>query len=124
MTFLPRPAQQPRIPIWIGGGFPIPGPTARAARWDGSMLYGEGGARLTPRRRPGKCRSAAGGRPYDISVGVARDGDEAPERARLQALAEAGATWTAEYVPAADPDVMRASIDRGPLRASPAPDRG
>ena len=36
---LPRPVQQPRIPIWIGGGFPNPGPMRRAARWDGAVLY-------------------------------------------------------------------------------------
>ena len=39
VTFLPRPAQSPRIPIWVGGGWPHPGPTQRAVRWDGSCLY-------------------------------------------------------------------------------------
>src|SRR6266498_2442165 len=41
VTFLPPPVQQPRIPIWIGGGYPNPRPTRRAARWDGSCLYKE-----------------------------------------------------------------------------------
>jgi len=39
MTCLPRPVQQPRIPIWIGGAYPNPGPLRRAARWDGTCLY-------------------------------------------------------------------------------------
>src|SRR5204862_1183340 len=39
VTFLPRPVQRPRVPIWVGGEYPLRGPTARAARWDGSCLY-------------------------------------------------------------------------------------
>jgi alkanesulfonate monooxygenase SsuD/methylene tetrahydromethanopterin reductase-like flavin-dependent oxidoreductase (luciferase family) len=34
-TFLPRPAQSPRIPIWVGGGWDKHAPMRRAARWDG-----------------------------------------------------------------------------------------
>jgi alkanesulfonate monooxygenase SsuD/methylene tetrahydromethanopterin reductase-like flavin-dependent oxidoreductase (luciferase family) len=30
VTLLPRPVQSPRIPIWVGGGWPLPGPTQRA----------------------------------------------------------------------------------------------
>jgi alkanesulfonate monooxygenase SsuD/methylene tetrahydromethanopterin reductase-like flavin-dependent oxidoreductase (luciferase family) len=33
--FLPRPLQQPRIPVWIAGRWPARRPFARAARWDG-----------------------------------------------------------------------------------------
>ena len=39
VTALPPPVQQPRIPIWIGGGWPLKGPTQRALRWDGSCMY-------------------------------------------------------------------------------------
>ena len=39
ITCLPRPVQQPRIPIWIGGAYPNSGPLRRAARWDGAVLY-------------------------------------------------------------------------------------
>ena len=46
VTFLPRPVQEPRIPLWIGGGYPNRGPTERALRWDGSCLYEEGGTHL------------------------------------------------------------------------------
>ena len=33
--FLPRPLQSPRIPIWVGGSWPLKAPFHRAARWDG-----------------------------------------------------------------------------------------
>lgn len=33
--FVPRPLQQPRIPIWIAGFWPSKKPYRRAARWDG-----------------------------------------------------------------------------------------
>ena len=35
MTFLPRPVQRPRIPIWVVGAWPSERSMARAARWDG-----------------------------------------------------------------------------------------
>src|SRR5690242_16128949 len=39
MTFLPTPVQRPRIPIVVGGGWPLRGPSLRAARYDGCCLY-------------------------------------------------------------------------------------
>ena len=39
LTFLPTPVQQPRIPMLVGGGWPLPGPSLRAARYDGCCLY-------------------------------------------------------------------------------------
>src|SRR5580692_8444584 len=33
----PRPVQQPRIPVWVGGRWPNKAPFRRAARWDGVM---------------------------------------------------------------------------------------
>ena len=35
VTFLPRPVQQPRIPIWVAAMWPQRRPVRRAARWDG-----------------------------------------------------------------------------------------
>src|SRR5258708_1383122 len=52
VTFLPRPMQQPRIPIWVGGSWPHKGPVQRAARWDGIVPYkdthGRGWQDMTP----------------------------------------------------------------------------
>jgi probable F420-dependent oxidoreductase len=33
--FLPKPVQQPHIPIWVGGNWPNKAPFRRAAKWDG-----------------------------------------------------------------------------------------
>jgi alkanesulfonate monooxygenase SsuD/methylene tetrahydromethanopterin reductase-like flavin-dependent oxidoreductase (luciferase family) len=116
VTFVPPPVQRPRIPIWIGGGYPNPGPTRRAARWDGSLLYGVREHDLSPDDIQA-IREAVGDRPYDIVVGGrARQADWEAERERLQAIASAGATWWAEYVPAESREAMRAAVDRGPLR--------
>jgi alkanesulfonate monooxygenase SsuD/methylene tetrahydromethanopterin reductase-like flavin-dependent oxidoreductase (luciferase family) len=116
VSFVPPPVQRPRIPIWIGGGYPNPGPTRRAARWDGSLLYGVPEHDLSP-EDVRAIREAAGDRPYDIVVGGrARQDDSEAERERLRAISAAGATWCAEYVPADGRDAMRASVDRGPLR--------
>lgn len=116
VTFVPKPVQRPRIPIWIGGGYPKPGPTRRAARWDGSMLYRVPGHDLSPDDVQALCE-AAGPRPYDIAVGGrSREEDWEAERGRLRAIAAAGATWSGEYVPPDTRDAMRAAVDRGPLR--------
>ncbi len=42
IRFQPRPLQRPRIPVWIGGGWPAKRPFRRAARWDGvfPILHG------------------------------------------------------------------------------------
>jgi alkanesulfonate monooxygenase SsuD/methylene tetrahydromethanopterin reductase-like flavin-dependent oxidoreductase (luciferase family) len=41
-TFLPRPVQHTRIPVWVGGVWPRPRPFRRAARWDGVLPMGDG----------------------------------------------------------------------------------
>jgi alkanesulfonate monooxygenase SsuD/methylene tetrahydromethanopterin reductase-like flavin-dependent oxidoreductase (luciferase family) len=127
-TFLPRPLQTPRIPIWIGGGYPNPGALRRAARWDGACLYRAaaiGSARDVGRLVPDDVRALrhlmSEARPnqtrFDIVVGARpRSVDDEQERAEIRAVAAAGATWWLEWVPPAEFDVMLAAIDRGPLR--------
>jgi alkanesulfonate monooxygenase SsuD/methylene tetrahydromethanopterin reductase-like flavin-dependent oxidoreductase (luciferase family) len=121
VRLLPRPVQQPRIPIWIGGAYPLKGPTQRAARWDGACLY----RNKTHYMMPEDVRTLkilvegqqGASAPYDICVGGSKrrdDWDE--ERAYITSLAEAGITWWTEYVPPDDLDKMHASIARGPLR--------
>jgi alkanesulfonate monooxygenase SsuD/methylene tetrahydromethanopterin reductase-like flavin-dependent oxidoreductase (luciferase family) len=121
ITLLPKPVQQPRIPIWIGGGYPYRGPMRRAARWDGSCLYRDGVHYLTPddvrelREFVRAQRGTLDG--YDIVVGGSpRRADWDEERAYIRALAEAGTTWWQEYVPPGELGAMREAIARGPLR--------
>jgi alkanesulfonate monooxygenase SsuD/methylene tetrahydromethanopterin reductase-like flavin-dependent oxidoreductase (luciferase family) len=123
ISLLPTPVQKPRIPIWVGGGFPLKGPTQRAARWDGSCLYKHKVHYMTPedilalKSRVESRRGSLEG--YDIAVGGSpRRPDWEEERSYIHALAEAGATWWIEYIP---PEVggleaARALIARGPLR--------
>lgn len=35
--FSPKPVQEPRIPIWVGGNWPNKPPFRRAAKWDGAF---------------------------------------------------------------------------------------
>jgi len=138
VRFLPRPVQEPRIPIWVGGGYPNRGPVRRAARWDGACLYKAakiGSAEdsdegLTPddvralRRFVEDQRAASTpfdvmvGRPtsFDSVVGLKGRSDDEVGRALIRAHAEAGATWWQEWIPPGAPAVMRAAIARGPLQ--------
>lgn len=120
VTFRPLPVQRPRIPIWIGGGYPNPRPTRRAARWDGSCLYKEthGGPweHMTP-DDVRALRDAASDRPYTIAVGGSgRADDWDAEREHIRAVAEASADWWIEWIPPSNRETMRESVARGPLR--------
>jgi alkanesulfonate monooxygenase SsuD/methylene tetrahydromethanopterin reductase-like flavin-dependent oxidoreductase (luciferase family) len=124
VTFLPRPVQRPRIPVWVGGTWPRRRPTERALRWDGAVFTyldptptGPAWRSATPaevaelatlaRNRP------AGTDDFDIVVG----GDSWGADAHLvEPLAAAGATWWQESL-ASDidtwDDVVR-RVRRGP----------
>ena len=126
VTFLPRPMQQPRIPIWVGGSWPHKGPVQRAARWDGIVPYkdthGRGWQDMTPddvqalKAELSSQRSAS----FEIMLGGRRRGmDWEQERALIRSLAEAGATWWGEYIEPDDLEDLQACIERvkqGPLR--------
>ncbi|MGH2536301.1 MAG: LLM class flavin-dependent oxidoreductase [Candidatus Promineifilaceae bacterium] len=128
VKLLPRPVQRPRIPIWVGGGWPLPGPSRRAARWDGACLYKHQGHYMTPddvralRAAVLEARGTLAG--YEIAIGGSqRRPDWEEERAYIRSLAAAGATWWVEYVPPDTGDLAaaRAAVARGPLRAEPEP---
>jgi len=125
VTFLPKPVQVPRIPIWVGGGWPNRGPMQRAARWDGVVPYKQtdDGAWLDMTSADVRALRASIAHqrttttPFDIAIGGReRRTDWEQERSLIGAVAEAGATWWVEWIPAADFETMRAAIGRGPLR--------
>ena len=125
VTFLPEPLQHPRIPIWVGGMWPRKVPLRRAARRDGFIPYkqAEDGRQvvMTPEDvrliRAAVKRERTEPGPFDLVVGGderREDWDE--ERSVISSLAEAGATWWLEWVPAAGFEEMRRAVVRGPLR--------
>jgi alkanesulfonate monooxygenase SsuD/methylene tetrahydromethanopterin reductase-like flavin-dependent oxidoreductase (luciferase family) len=116
VTFLPRPVQQPRPPIWIGGGYPHRRPVERALRWDGACLYNAEHGPLPP-AAVADLRARAGDRPWTIAVGGSgRRDDWDEEREHIAAIGDAGADWWVEWVEPADRETMREAADRGALR--------
>jgi len=122
VTFLPRPLQSPRIPIWIGGGLPLRGPMRRAARWDGMCPYKPKSHFLAPddiRSFRDFVQSQRGSlQGYDICVGGSpRREDWEEEREYIHSLVEAGITWWTEYIPpdSGELETVQGFIKRGPL---------
>ncbi|HET8845011.1 MAG TPA: LLM class flavin-dependent oxidoreductase, partial [Ktedonobacteraceae bacterium] len=129
MTFLPTSVQKPHVPILVGGGWPLKGPSLRAARYEGCCLYKQhepgDSSDWTPdevqalkafieQHRSAEQRT----RPYEIKLGGrSRSDDWEQDRALMKSLAEAGVTWWVEYVPAGPLEEMREAIQRGPLRS-------
>lgn len=117
VTFRPVPAQRPRPPIWIGGGYPNRRAVERALRWDGSCLYRRDGGHLTA-EDVRDLRSRAGGRPWTIAVGgQERRDDWDEERRHIEAVRDAGADWWVEWIAPAAREAMCAAVERGPLRS-------
>ena len=124
VTFQPTPVQRPRIPIWVAGAWPRPGPLRRAARFDGSApLKLDPDGELVP-LDAGDVRGLlevvgghrTSGEPFDVTVGGATPDDPAAARDLLAPLAEAGVTWWQESVDPrqTDLDAFRRKVRRGP----------
>ncbi|MFI7061897.1 LLM class flavin-dependent oxidoreductase [Kribbella sp. NPDC050124] len=125
VVMVPKPVQQPRVPIWIGGHWPNKPPARRAARWDGAILTA--GAWEEPPQpavvadmlayiRSNRDRDE----PFDLVVGGSSSTD--PDRAHdlLAPLAAAGATWWDERFPfdkLGRYDALRERIEYGPPAA-------
>jgi len=121
----PVPVQRPRIPIWVAGTWPLPGPLARAARFDGiHPLKVDAAGQLVPLapedvaelvRLVGAARTDPG--PFEVMVGGETPGDDpAAARAVIGPLAEAGMTWWSEslHPDRGDLDAIRRRVRQGP----------
>jgi alkanesulfonate monooxygenase SsuD/methylene tetrahydromethanopterin reductase-like flavin-dependent oxidoreductase (luciferase family) len=100
---LPRPVQEPRIPIWVAGSWPIKAPFRRAARWDGvaPLKAGAGfGEPPTPEDTRAIAEFCAAHRtantPFDILCGGHTDGPA--DTSVPRAHAANGATWWIEDI--------------------------
>jgi alkanesulfonate monooxygenase SsuD/methylene tetrahydromethanopterin reductase-like flavin-dependent oxidoreductase (luciferase family) len=109
---VPRPIQEPRIPIWCAAIWPHTTPLRRAARWDGVVPMG----RLTPtdigalKAEVDRHRVATA--PFDIALATAA--------ARGSGIADyeaAGVTWwLVSLDPRADIGSLQQLVDDGPPR--------
>jgi alkanesulfonate monooxygenase SsuD/methylene tetrahydromethanopterin reductase-like flavin-dependent oxidoreductase (luciferase family) len=122
VTFRPRPVQEPRIPIWVGGFWPNRPPFRRAARYDGVYPAMNWPDVLTATHLRtileyiGKHRKTEG--PFDVIAGGSTPGD--PERGAelVGPWVEAGATWWSEDINGwrGSLEEMRERIRQGPPR--------
>ena len=131
----PPPIQMPRNPIWVVGAWNWPKSIARALRYDGLLPM-----KLNADKSTGPCtpddvrdmaatikQQRAASTPFDIILdGETPDHGDAAALAKIQALAEAGATWWLEAMwgevggamalETAAQDRIRARIRQGPPR--------
>jgi alkanesulfonate monooxygenase SsuD/methylene tetrahydromethanopterin reductase-like flavin-dependent oxidoreductase (luciferase family) len=120
MTFLPRPVQSPRIPIWVVGAWPSEMSMRRALRYDGILAATvKGGVTLEDVRAMREYVEKNRG--TDAAVDIVWEGvtpGEDPGRAAsiVRPFAEAGVTWWMEsmWSPPNEPDDLRARIRLGP----------
>jgi alkanesulfonate monooxygenase SsuD/methylene tetrahydromethanopterin reductase-like flavin-dependent oxidoreductase (luciferase family) len=124
VTLLPRPVQQPRIPIWVVGGWPRKPPFRRAAHWDGVCLMPtrmDSMEWLTVEDFRACLAYVQAHRTGDGPFDVVMSGElaEDPHEARAQAarFAEAGATWWMEDGVGWTLAEQRERIRRGPPHA-------
>ncbi|MFW9834193.1 MAG: LLM class flavin-dependent oxidoreductase [Candidatus Thorarchaeota archaeon] len=115
MTFLPKPKQDPRIPIWVGGGIPNKAPFRRAARYDGvAPVHSNWPEPVTPKLLGDVLEIVKNERGnlenYDVVICDQTTGtDDKQDREIVETWSEVGVTWFME-----DINGMRAEI--GELR--------
>ena len=127
VTFLPRPLQSPRPPIWIGGTWPKPGPMRRAARWDGVFPLKFSGPNEFSPLLPDDVRalrafiaehrpSTAG--PFDVVVAGSTPGHDPTRMSEIVGpYIEAGITWWVEgldWFTYQRPEAIAERIAQGP----------
>lgn len=125
VAFQPTPVQRPRIPIWVAGAWPRPGPLRRAARFDGSCPLKVDATGELATLEPDELRQllavvrrhrADPAAPFDVLLGGTTPPDPAAARAMLEPLAEAGMTWWQETVDPRQTDLeaFRRRVRQGP----------
>ncbi len=128
MTFLPRPVQRPRIPIWVVGAWPSKRSMNRALRYDGILAAAMGGSAEEPGVTPeviGEMRGyVEANRKTDDGFDIVMEGQTAgdgPDTAAstVRPFAEAGVTWWIEspWALPGGPDGLSRRIGQGPPRA-------
>jgi alkanesulfonate monooxygenase SsuD/methylene tetrahydromethanopterin reductase-like flavin-dependent oxidoreductase (luciferase family) len=110
MPFLPRPVQSPRIPVWVGGSWPLRAPMRRAARWDGvyplgqhlsmvEMLSPEEMAAVVAYVTDQRQQAGLAGEPFAVAhYGISSGDDRSGDAQMVATYQEAGVTWWLENV--------------------------
>jgi alkanesulfonate monooxygenase SsuD/methylene tetrahydromethanopterin reductase-like flavin-dependent oxidoreductase (luciferase family) len=117
VQFLPRPVQQPRIPIWVAGVWPGTRPFRRAARFDGVVpLARPEGATLSPDDVRAMLGFIGQHREDSTPIDVVLGGPPLSV-SQLAAYADAGVTWYQDgFLWQDSPQVVLEHIRRGPPR--------
>jgi alkanesulfonate monooxygenase SsuD/methylene tetrahydromethanopterin reductase-like flavin-dependent oxidoreductase (luciferase family) len=114
VQFLPRPLQQPRIPIWCGAHWRHRAPLRRAARYDGVVPIGDLPPDALKDLLSDVRRHRTSDRPFDVAISswTATAGPAQYEAA--------GATWWLEaFRPETPLKTAQSAVERGPGAASP-----
>ncbi|TFG15607.1 LLM class flavin-dependent oxidoreductase [Candidatus Thorarchaeota archaeon] len=122
MIFLPRPMQRPRIPIWIGGGWPHQTPFKRAALYDGvAPVNSRWPEKFLPHHLKDILKIIEDERgslnDYDIVVCGETSGEGTGQDAEIiSSWQESGVTWFLEDIHGlrAEWNVLRERIKKGP----------
>jgi alkanesulfonate monooxygenase SsuD/methylene tetrahydromethanopterin reductase-like flavin-dependent oxidoreductase (luciferase family) len=121
MTFRPTPVQQPRIPVWVVGGWPHEKSLRRTLAWDGVYAQVAGPEELrellawAEQAWPAATRDRA----WDVvAEGRTPAGRPSTARARVAEYEAAGATWWIESDwQTGTVDAIRTRIEAGPPRS-------
>jgi alkanesulfonate monooxygenase SsuD/methylene tetrahydromethanopterin reductase-like flavin-dependent oxidoreductase (luciferase family) len=94
VAFLPQPIQQPRIPIWVAGHWPVKPPMERAARWDGAFPLGADVLSSADHRAIAEfiARHRRDDRPFDV-VHAESPREGSVDTRRISEYAASGVTW-------------------------------
>jgi alkanesulfonate monooxygenase SsuD/methylene tetrahydromethanopterin reductase-like flavin-dependent oxidoreductase (luciferase family) len=122
IKFRPTPLQAPRIPIWVGGYWPVRAPFRRAARWDGAFPLKQGGVMRPKDFAALKAfidAQRATHTPYDlVTSGNLRKQPQEKQGKTLEAYTQAGVTWWLEsFYPLKDSfEALLSQVEQGPPR--------
>jgi alkanesulfonate monooxygenase SsuD/methylene tetrahydromethanopterin reductase-like flavin-dependent oxidoreductase (luciferase family) len=120
-TILPKPAQSPRIPLWVVAGWPHHAPFRRAAQWDGVCVkairhqtyewmtveaFREAVSYVHARRVPG--------RPFEVIMSGQSPHEKVEAGRKVRPFQEAGATWWVEVGYGLTLEEFRVRIRHGP----------
>ena len=112
MTFLPKPKQEPRIPILVGGGVPHMAPFRRAARYEGvAPVHSKWPEPVTPQLLEDALEIVKSERgdlkDYDVVIcGQTTGTDSEKDSEIIASWSQAGVTWFQE-----DINGIRAEVD-------------